>query len=109
MYPGCVCLDNDFFRVTRSFRGKAGSYNFLFPSLFSGTVGIDQKYISPRYDSTECFFFGGGRVGRHNGVESPLFFPRATPRGCTKVVVYLLGGKGFRLPAEKSRPAKLMI
>lgn len=57
MYPGCVCLDNDFFRVTRSFRGKAGSHDFL--SLFSGTVGIDQKYISPRYDSAECFFLRG--------------------------------------------------
>lgn len=26
--------------------------------------GIDQKYISPRYDSAECFLFGDAREGR---------------------------------------------
>lgn len=80
-------------------------------SFSPSSVGIDQKYISPRYDSAECFLFGvGRREGRHNGVESSgvLFFLH-TPRGLIKGVVYLLGRKGFRLPAEKSRPAKLMI
>lgn len=41
-------------------------------SFFPSSVGIDQKYISPRYDSTECFLFRrvGRKEGRYNGVES---------------------------------------
>lgn len=31
MYPGCVCLDNDFFRVTRSFV----SWESRVPTIFS--------------------------------------------------------------------------
>jgi len=55
---GCVCLDNDFSRVTRSFppRGKAETHDSL---SLRAPVGIDQKYISPRYDSAECFLFRG--------------------------------------------------
>jgi len=57
------------------------------------------------------FFSGVGRKeGRHNGVEgSGILFSSRIFREDAKGVVYLLGGKGFRLPAEKSRPAKLMI
>lgn len=103
---GVFVWTTTFFRVTRSFppRGKAGSHDSL--SLFPGTVGIDQKYISPRYDSAECFFFFG--VGRRNGVESSRvlsFFSLRDPRGCTKVVVYLLGGKGFPVYLREKKPA----
>lgn len=46
---GCVCLDNDSFSTAGgSSREKRG---LVIP-------GIDQKYISLRYDSAECFSFG---------------------------------------------------
>lgn len=61
---GVFVWTTTFFVSPVRFVGKPGptilslSLSF-FPSLFPGMVGIDQKYISPRYDSAECFFWRG--------------------------------------------------
>lgn len=90
--------------------GKPGP-TFLFLSELRW-VSI-KNILVPDMTVRSVFFSGVGRKkGRRNGVDkvaASFFFSRTLREDGTKGEVYLLGRKGFRLPAEKSRPAKLMI
>lgn len=73
-------------------------------SFSPSSVGIDQKYISPRYDSAECFLFRG-KKGRRNGIESSgaffFFFSYTLREDAQKGWYTCSGERGFRLPAKK--------
>lgn len=97
--------------VSTSWESRVPRFFFLFSlALFLCACVSIKNILVPDMTVRSVFLFGVDREeGRRNGVAKFGFFFAHSKSAYKRGGIYLLGRKGFRLPAKKSRPAKLMI